>query len=91
MVSSKITVRREAASGEQLHGKQTLSSWGVRYKLGVAATAGAIPAAAAVGYTISGLSEAGGARLLSSSRKAGGGIGVVSAVTRPRGRTGDRF
>ena len=51
MVSSKITVRREAAPGEQLHGKQTLSSRGVRYKLSVAATAGAVPAAAAVGYT----------------------------------------
>ena len=34
-----------------MHGKQTLSSRGVRYKLSVAATAGAVPAAAAVGYT----------------------------------------
>lgn len=51
MANSRITMRREAARGEQLHGKQTLSSKGVCYKLNVAETAGAIPAAAAMGYT----------------------------------------
>ena len=90
MGSSRVAVRRKAAPGESLTGRQTLVAGGKRYKQSTARSPSALPTAAAAGYTHFKTKEGRWRPIATLKMASWGGIGMVSVGTRRQGRAGDK-